>query len=80
MTSQILKGILYLLSLLSLCERLVCGNAALSQKTTVDECDYCELLKTVINTQNEISQQNKEQRSGKEVRSAFWSDSQLLRR
>ena len=59
MASQILKGILYLLSLLSLRERLVCGNAALSQKTTVDECDCCKLLKTVINTQNEISQQNK---------------------
>ena len=66
MTSQILKGILHLLFLLSLRERLVCGNAALSQKTTVDECDCCKLLKTVINKQTDmdrkisaISQQNR---------------------
>ena len=60
MASQTLKGILYLLFILSLCERLVCGTArALSQKSTVDECDCCKLLKTVINTQNEISQQNR---------------------
>ena len=65
MASQILKGILYLLFLLSLCERLVCGTD-LSQKTTVDECHCCKLLKTVINKQtdmdkkiSEISQQNR---------------------
>ena len=65
MASQILKGILHLLFLLSLCERLVCGTA-LSQKTTVDECDCCKLLQTVINKQtdmdrkiSEISQQNR---------------------
>ena len=65
MASQILKGILYLLFLLFLCERLVFGTA-LSQQTTVDECDCCKLLKTVINKQtvmdrkiSEISQQNR---------------------
>ena len=58
MASQILKRILYLLFLLFLCEWLVFGTA-LSQKTTVDECDCCKLLKTVINKQNEISQQNR---------------------
>lgn len=65
MAGQIFKGILFPLFFLSLCERLVCGTA-LSQKTTVDECDCCKLLETVINKQkdmdrkiSEISQQNR---------------------
>lgn len=65
MASQILKGILQLLFFLALCERPVCGTA-LSQKTTVEECDCCKLLKTAINKQtdmdrkiSEISQQNR---------------------
>ena len=43
---------------LSICETPVCGTS-LSQTMTVEECDCCKLLKTVINKQNEISQRNK---------------------
>lgn len=65
MANQTLKGILYLSFFLSVCERLVYG-VALSERTTVDECDCCKLLKTAINKQtdmdekiSEISQQNR---------------------
>lgn len=55
MAGRIFKGILCLLFFASLFEVLLCGALP-----TTPNCAICKLLKTLINKQNEISQQNKD--------------------
>lgn len=59
MPGQIFKRILFLLFFASFCEVFVYGSG-LSQRTTGNGCAICKLLKTLVNKQNEISQQQKE--------------------
>lgn len=54
MAGGILKGVLCLLLFPSCFEVLVCGALP-----TTPNCPICKLLKTLINKQDEISQQNK---------------------